>query len=150
MAGRIVSASEVYILTSVTGATVTSGLTNVGCASSVSLSVQGEAIDVTCRASGSWKEAVSGNKSWTAELSGIYKVYTSGETATNISAVNWFNMLTSGTSALIRVGSLTSGDPYWYGYGIIGDWGIDAGDSGSANYKVSITGNGQLYLAYNP
>jgi TP901-1 family phage major tail protein len=135
MGVRVIAGKDVFLYI---------GTILVGCATDVSISVNAESIDAACKSSGGWGESTPGTKTWSASISGIYRVYTDPDDDTNYSAIQLFDALDAGTLLTIKFGTATTGDTQFTGTGYVTSWEFTGGIDGAATYSADITGSGAL------
>jgi len=122
----------------------------VGCAQKISFTVQAGTVDVTCAASGEWKQVKAGQKSWTGNLSGIVRVTTSTDIASNVTSQELFGMLRDGTEVTVVFETVdgTAGDFIYTGTALVTNLNADftLTADGEAVFSADLTGTGELVL----
>jgi hypothetical protein len=119
--------------------------TLVGCADEISIQMEAELDEATCKSSGGAKEFVAGATSWSGSLSGVYRIFTGTDVAANISAKNLFDKIKSGTKLALRFESDgATGDNVWAGDVLLTSWGLSAPNSGKSTFSADFQGTGEL------
>jgi predicted secreted protein len=121
----------------------------IGCAQTIDLEVKTETSSATCRASGGWAEVVAGRHSWTASTSGLYRIATAGDVATNMTLANLQALQIARTPVAIEFGSETVGDQKVAGNAIITSVKRTAPETGAGTFAVSFEGTGPLTFTTN-
>lgn len=116
----------------------------VGCATDSSINVSTATLSAACKSSGGWSESTPGQKSWTASLSGVYKIYEGSEIADNYSATELFDAIVAGTKIALRFGTPEEGDTQFAGEGYITSWDLTGSAEDFSTYSVEVTGSGPL------
>lgn len=106
----------------------------VGGQRGATLNRSSEAIDVTNKVNGGWKENVAGFKEWSVDCDGLYVVDDAGYAALEAA----FN-----TSDEVEL-KIASGSLVYVGKAIITDFPIEAPYDDIATYSISFTGTGAL------
>lgn len=118
------------------------GGSKVGNITSISLTVDGETINITDFDSGEWNDKLAGNKDWTMEL-GLYHNPEDDAVQETLES----DMFTTGRSDTANFGPDTpqSGDVNYEGSPIMSSLNIDASGANEAvTSSVSLEGNGAL------
>lgn len=89
----------------------------IGCADSIKYSVKADKLPTKCQASGGVNTAEPGDLSYEWSISALWKLFTSGEEATNISARDWFTAVKSATEITIKFQGEDTGDDVYTGVG---------------------------------
>ena len=109
-------------------------------ANSVSIDVSNSVIDVTTKDSNSWRNIISGQKSWTASADGLLDNFASTEvTVRNTDDINMYAL--AGTTIYLEFGV---GNARFVGSGVISSLSQTGGTDDAASYSISIEGNGPL------
>lgn len=106
----------------------------VGGQRGATLNRSSEAIDVTNKVNGGWKESVAGFKEWSVDCDGLYVVDDAGYEALEAA----FN-----ASEEVEL-KIASGNLVYVGKAIITDFPIEAPYDDIATYSISFTGTGAL------
>ena len=110
-------------------------------AQTASLSVNNALIDVTTKSSNSWKEMISGQKSWSVSSDGLVDYATVAD-AQNFTALA--DLAIAGTKVFIEIGvGTTAGDQY-EGEAFIASIEQTGGTDDAATYSISLEGTGAL------
>lgn len=118
------------------------GGTKIGNITDISLSVDGEIINISDFDSGEWNDKLAGRKDWTMDLS-VYHNPEDDTTQGNLEA----DMFTTGRSDTVDFGPATpaSGDVNYTGTVIMSNFSVDASGSDEAvTGSFSLEGNGAL------
>lgn len=120
----------------------------VGCIQDVSLSINREEVETTCRASGDAKEFTQGDYDWSGSASGALRVATAGDAATNFTFENLVDAILAGTTFDVTVGTETVGDPVYSGSAFFTSAEI-TGSRTDATFSGSFRGTGELAKTIN-
>lgn len=123
---------------------VSVGAIIVGCAKSASLKVSRKMDPATCGASGDWEEFSAGRKGATGSIAAEYRVFTAAEAATNVSAMDIFDLLDEGTLVDIEYGTTTTGDIRFHGKAFISGFNYDQPESGVVTWSADLTFSGPI------
>ena len=109
-------------------------------ANSVSLDFSNSIIDVTTKSSNSWREIISGQKSYTVSADGLLDNFADSSTTTrNTDDINMYAV--AGTTIYFEFGV---GNARFQGSGVISSLSQSGGTDDSASYSITIEGNGTL------
>jgi TP901-1 family phage major tail protein len=141
MAVKTITGSAIVLSVDLSGST---SPTAVAGATTGSLSVNQETIDVTNKDSSGRKEFINGVKSWTLDCEAF--TTSSGETVSGDTSIA---ALEAGTKIYVqfRDGSGQASAKKYTGYGYITSIGVNANVGEFSTYSVSIAGTGQLTAA---
>lgn len=145
MAQRINGNSlALYIGTDATRASTTTGAAGeripIGNATSATLDVSNSVIDVTTKDSNSWREVISGRRSWTISTDGLLDNF--GTTSTTHRDSDEINMYAlAGTTIYLEFGV---GDARFVGQGVISSLSQSGPSDAEATWSVTIEGSGEL------
>lgn len=121
----------------------------VACAADVSISINREEIETTCRASGDFKEFTQGDIDWNGSVSGGQRVATAGDAATNFTYENLVDGTLAGTVYTLKFGTAAAGDPVYSGQVFFTSAELSASRS-DATFSGSFRGTGDLVKSINP
>ena len=114
----------------------------IACSTSNGLSISKELIDITTKCSSSWAENISGRKSWTVDIEGVY------DTTLSENFDELFADMNGTTASTIRItdgGSpVTSGDNSYHGSGFITELSLSAPMDDRVSWTATFVGNGAL------
>lgn len=116
----------------------------VGCAKSANLKVSRKMDPATCGASNAWEEYSPGRKAATGSIAAEYRIFTTAEAATNVSAVDVFDLLDEGTLVDIEYGTKTTGDTRFHGTAFISGFNYDQPESGVVTWSGDLTFSGPI------
>ena len=116
--------------------------TTIACSTSNGLSISKELIDITTKCSSSWAENISGRKSWTVDIEGVY------DTALSENFDELFADMNGTTASTIRItdgGSpVASPDNSYHGSGFITELSLSAPMDDRVTWTATFVGNGAL------
>ena len=116
--------------------------TTIACSTSNGLSISKELIDITTKCSSSWAENISGRKSWTIDIEGVY------DTALSENFDELFADMNGTTASTIRItdgGSpVVSADNSYHGSGFITELSLSAPMDDRVIWTATFVGNGAL------
>ena len=114
----------------------------IACSTSNGLSISKELIDITTKCSSSWAENISGRKSWTIDIEGVY------DTSLSENFDELFADMNGTTASTIRItdGStpVASGDNSYHGSGFITELSLSAPMDDRVSWTATFVGNGAL------
>ena len=141
MADNTITGSAIVLSIDLSGST---SPTAVAGATTGTLSVNQETIDVTNKDSSGRKEFINGVKSWTLDCEAF--TTSSGETVSGDTSIA---ALEAGTKIYVqfRDGSGQASAKKYTGYGYITSIGVNANVGEFSTYSISIAGTGQLTAA---
>jgi predicted secreted protein len=114
----------------------------------VSLSVNADTIDVSTKDSSGWRDLIGGQKSFSLSADGLYDYSpTSGTTTDPSDLVTQMLNRTEVTFTFTYGGSLSAGDTYYTGSGLVTSFEVSGGVEDAPTYSVSIEGTGALTQA---
>lgn len=116
----------------------------VGCVQETSISVDSEMLAASCKSSLGWAESTPGEKSWSASLNGVFRIYTDPDDDTNYSAIQLFDAIVAGTKLTIKFGTTTTGDTQFSGDGYLGSWELTGSNGDVSTYSAELVGTGAL------
>ncbi|MBX0290111.1 phage tail protein [Hymenobacter sp. HSC-4F20] len=119
----------------------------VGCAQSADFTVSREMDEATCSSSGGWKQVSPGQKSWSGSFSAVFREFTSGETATNVSFDTIFDLLDDGTEVTIEYTKAAAGGKRYTGQAFISEVSYSQPDKGAVTWTANYEGNGAFTVA---
>jgi predicted secreted protein len=122
----------------------------IGCASDINVSLTTAMSSAACRQSGGWASNVPGQHSWTADTSGIIRLATGGDKATNRTFTDLVGLQIARTPVAVEFGSAISGDTKYTGTAYISDTKPTSPLDGAATFSVSLVGDGPLVPSVNP
>lgn len=140
MAVKIISGKDVFLFV---------GDIAVGCAKEVSIKVAAGSEDASCKATAGWAEFIPGQKSWSASVSGIKRIFTGDDADDNYSATQFFSALTGGTKLTIAFGTSTVGEQQYTGDCYVTSFEETGPQDGAATFSVELNGTGALALVTN-
>lgn len=120
----------------------------VGCIQDVSLTINREEVETTCRASGDFKEFEQGDVDWSGSASGALRVATETDAATNFTFENLVDAILAGTVVGVSIGTETVGDPVYAGDAFFTSAEI-SGSRTDATFSGSFRGTGALTKTIN-
>jgi len=116
--------------------------TTIACSTNNGLTVNKELIDITTKCSSSWAEKLSGRKSWSVDIEGVY------DTALSENFDELFADLNGTTASTIRItdgGSpVASGDNSYHGNGFITNLTLAAPMDDRVTWTATFEGHGSL------
>lgn len=115
------------------------GGTLAGCATSATINVNGEEIDVTCKDDGVWGNFLDGTKTWEMSLEGFVAYDTSG-----YSSEDFFDALIAGTELTAMWSTESAGDVTYSGTVKVLSWEESAANNEGVTYSVSLKGKGAI------
>lgn len=121
----------------------------IGCAQDIDVTITTATSSAACRASGGWAQAVAGQHSWTASTSGLVRIATAGDAATNMTYANLRALQIARTPVSLEFGSEVVGDTKMSGTAIITETKVTSPLSGAGTFTVSFEGNGPLVITTN-
>ena len=135
---------KLYIATDETRVTSTSGAAGeripFAHAQTVTLDFSNSVIDVTTKDSNSWRQIISGQKSFTLSTDGLLDNFL--QTATDVRNTDDINMYAiNGTTLYFDFGV---GNARFSGQGVISSLSQSGGTDDAATYSVTIDGSGEL------
>ena len=135
---------KLYIATSDTRASTTTGAQGeripFAHAQTVSLDFSNSVIDITTKDSNSWREIISGQKSFTLSTDGLLDMFTgTSTTVRNTDDINMYAI--NGTTLYFDFGV---GNARFSGQGVISSLSQSGGTDDAATYSVTIDGSGEL------
>jgi len=111
----------------------------------VSLSVNADTIDVSTKDSSGWRDLIGGQKSFSLSADGLYDYSpTAGTTTDPSDLVTQMLNRTEVTFTFTYGGSLSAGDTYYTGSGLVTSFEVSGGVEDAPTYSVSIEGTGAL------
>jgi len=114
----------------------------------VSLSVNADTIDVSTKDSSGWRDLIGGQKSFSLSADGLYDYSpTAGTTTDPSDLVTQMLNRTEVTFTFTYGGSLSAGDTYYTGSGLVTSFEVSGGVEDAPTYSVSIEGTGALTQA---
>jgi hypothetical protein len=119
----------------------------IGCATDVSINVDVDTVEASCKDSEGWTESVPGDKSWTADISAIKRIFTDPDDDTNVSSTQIFDSIVDGDTLVLAFGTGVTGHTRYTGTAWVNNWGESAGNSGAATWSASFKGTGPLSKA---
>jgi predicted secreted protein len=122
----------------------------IGCAQSMSLEEAVETTSAACRASGKWKESVSGVNSFSASLDGLVRVTSGTDIPLNTTYKELTDLKDAGVPVTIAFGPALKGAYRRVGNALITGVNTTAGDTGFATFSLSLEGTGPLAWVQNP
>lgn len=122
----------------------------IGCADTINVSIDTAMSSAACRQSGGWASNVPGQHSWTADTSGIVRLATGSDKATNRTFTDLAALQLARTPIDIVFGSSISGDTKYTGKAYISNTKPTSPLDGAATFSVSFIGDGPLVPSVNP
>ena len=116
----------------------------VGCASSVTLSLTTAMNAAACKATGGWDENVPGRHSWTADVDGLVRVATGTDIAGNRTYTDIMGLQIARTPVTVVVTSAITGDTMYTGTAYLTSTSKSAPLDGNATFTSSLVGSGPL------
>jgi len=114
----------------------------------VSLSVNADTIDVSTKDSSGWRDLIGGQKSFSLSADGLYDYSpTAGTTTDPSDLVTQMLNRTEVTFTFTYGGTLSAGDTYYTGSGLVTSFEVSGGVEDAPTYSVSIEGTGALTQA---
>ena len=114
----------------------------------VSLSVNADTIDVSTKDSSGWRDLIGGQKSFSLSADGLYDYSpTAGTTTDPSDLVTQMLNRTEVTFTFTYGGSMSAGDTYYTGSGLVTSFEVSGGVEDAPTYSVSIEGTGALTQA---
>lgn len=147
-----------YITLPDSGGTIPTATTNahvVAYATSCSLQVDAETIDVSSKFSCRWNAVVQGNASYTISADALYCLKSSASANTAYSVDDLFEAMVDGknvgwfigqdsSETCGTIGGLDTTQPYYYGEAAITSLSIEAGNNEMVSTSISLTGSGKV------
>lgn len=98
------------------------GTDAIGCAKTIELNVSVTELDVSCQGTGDVMQTEAGRKKITGTVTGLDRMATGVDAATNVTADNLFDDTMNGTAVTVKWGSDVSADIIYTAVGIITSW----------------------------
>lgn len=98
------------------------GIVAIGCAKSIEINATATELNVSCQGTGNIQQTEIGRKKITASISGLDRMATAADAATNVTADNLFDDIMAGTQITVKWGSTTVADIIYTGVGYITSW----------------------------
>lgn len=126
-------------------ASITSGGNkNIGETRDLTVAIAVNPIDVSSRDSAGWLEQIAGQRSWTAQVTGVVD-YVEGVNEAGVATLYELEIARAAISLLF--GNTTTGSQTYAGSGIITNVETSAPYEGAVEYTMSISGSGPITLA---
>jgi hypothetical protein len=117
------------------------GTDPIGCAKTIELNISVTELDVTCQGTGDVMQTESGRKKITGTITGLDRMATGADAATNVTADNLFDDTLNGTSVTVKWGSEVSADIIYTAVGIITSWKVSGSLDSVGTFDVSFAFN---------
>jgi predicted secreted protein len=96
--------------------------------------------DTSNKDSAGWATALTGQKDWSAEVSGLVAL----DTGYNLQY--FMNLILAGTLVTLKVKTTNSGDYYFSGTAYLTSCSVDAGNQQNVTYSANFKGTGALTI----
>lgn len=149
-----------YLVLPDSAGTISSAVTDakvVAYASSCSLQIDADTLDVTSKLSCRWNASLPGNASYTVSSDALYCLKSSAEANSAYTIDHLFNAMVEGdnigwyigqdsSTECGTVGGLDTSKPYYYGVASISSLSIEAGNNEIVSSSISLNGSGKPNL----
>ena len=114
---------------------------------SCSISLNRAVVDATCKDDSGWAASMKGIKSWTVSTEGLYTI--SGNTVGQGTPDLFYFLINDATDFNENLVLTWTGDPDWnyYGYAILTDLTVNAGDQDVTTYSANFTGTDRISIS---
>lgn len=89
----------------------------IGCADSIKYSIKADKLPTKCQATGGVNTAEPGDLSYDWSITALWKMFTSAEESTNISAKDWVEAIKAGTEVTVKFQGEETDDDVYTGVG---------------------------------
>lgn len=121
-----------------TNARLYQGTVLIGCADSIKYSVKADKLPTKCQGTAGTNTAEPGDLSYEWSISALWKMFTSSEESTNISAKDWFTAVKSATEITIKFQGEETDDDVYTGVGYTENLEMNA--KLNENGSISVSG----------
>lgn len=149
-----------YLVLPDSAGTISSAATDakvVAYATSCSLQIDADTLDVTSKLSCRWNASLPGNASYTISADALYCLKSSAEANSAYTIDHLFEVMVEGdnigwyigqdsSEVCGTVGGLDTSKPYFYGEASITSLSVEGGNNEIASSSISLTGSGRPYM----
>jgi len=128
-----------------TGATSGATMDSVYCSTTCSLTINNEALNATCKDSGSWQGNIAGIRSWEVTTDGLYNPTASAGGFIDISDL----ILDDNNVAYVQFGQTGGSETIWSGATMLTTCSLTGDIEETSSWSASFAGNGALSKTTN-
>ncbi|GAA4299392.1 hypothetical protein [Nibribacter koreensis] len=116
------------------------------CANSAELTIDREMLEAVCGASGNFTDYTPGRIDWSMSADALFRVFTTPDATTNVSAQNVATMLLAGTKVSVSFGTTVTGGFTFEGESYVNSFSASKEVDGVPSWSAGFQGTGALTI----
>lgn len=119
-----------------------------GCTDDATLNLESDTLTAACKDEDleGWEQSIQGTKRWSIDFSGLYRIIDGADEDTNYSALELFDIFTSGISVGVRLGPSAVGSSQFSGDAKVFNMSIGAPSGDNTTFSGTLRGQGPLTI----